>query len=363
MAALAEACVAALPANKPLVLGALALALAVYALRRPATVDARVDAKGATSARADRRARPPKASTRASAPRPAARPRGQVVARAAWGSGPGALGLETPTSGAPEGPASFDVDAKGRVHVLDPVNGRVTVFEPGAAPRSIPLPGETYRDLALDPRGGAVAMDSRASGTIAFVDPSGKVTHTIAIEGPNVPERGGVTSVFARDDGVWVEVEHGPLVRVADASGSPDPARPAVEGRFSRDGKRLLRAELAGPATAVVRATALVGSGGFAARVDFPLPLLGLHELASDDAGRVYLAAATVREDGATFEVVEEHETVVVLDDRGAEVRRVEITPHDGPTDPAHFVRVGADGTIYELVEGDDGATIERYAP
>ncbi len=354
-----------LPGKKPLVIAALAAALAAYALGRAEPVDAhragrpaghrvRSQGKPARTAPAPRAA----GDRRAAAPRP----RGEVVARAPWGSGPGAVGRVVPTSGAPEGPASFDVDAQGRVHVLDPVNGRLTIFEKGAAPRAIALPGETYRDFALDGHGGAVAMDSLATGTLTFVDATGRVTHTIGLAGAGIPETGAATALFARDDGVWVEVEHGALVRVSDASGAPDPARTAVAGRFSRDGKRLLRAALAGPAAARVSATALAGGRGFETRVDFPLPLLALHEVASDDAGRTYLAAATVREDPATFEVVEEHETVVVLGEGGAELGRVEIAAHDGPEDPAHLVRVGADGAIYELVLGDDGLTIERFS-
>jgi hypothetical protein len=285
------------------------------------------------------------------------------VVRAAYGNGPGEIGVKAPAEGAPEGPMSFSVGADGRVHVLDQVNSRIQVFEPGEAPRTIALPADTFQDIAVDPAGRPVVMDRLATGTIAFFDDEGTLDHTVPLTGDNVPEGGAVTALFAREDGVWVEIEHASLVRVADAAGEPDPARPLVAGRLASDGSALLRAAIDGPGGALVIAEPTAPDApGFVARVGFELPIHGILALESDAAGRTYLAVSTVSErDAEPFDVLAVRDLVVVLGADGHELRRVEIAPAQGPEEQMRTIRVGDDGAIYELVLGADAATLERF--
>ncbi len=330
--------------------------------REPARAPARPGHGPEQSSRAPER---PRRAERAPAERRAsARPHGEVVVRAAYGSAVGELGVDRPEEGSPEGPMSFDVDARGRVHVLDQVNSRVQVFERGEPPRAIALPADTFQDIAVGPDGRAVVLDRLATGTLAFLDADGKVDHTVPLAGPNVPEGGAVTALFSREDGVWVEIEHASLVRIADERGEPDRDRPLAAGRFSADGASVLRAALDGPAAALVTAQPVAGRGAdFAARVAFELPILGIRALDSDRAGRSYLTVNLVREEArAPFDVIEDRALVVVLAPDGSELRRVEIAPPQGPEEQQRPVRVAEDGGVYQLVLGNAAATIERFA-
>ena len=48
------------------------------------------------------------------------------------------------------------------------------------------------------------------------------------------------TGLFVDGDSVYVEAEHGPLIRVGGLDGKADPERPQFPGRPSRDGKSFL---------------------------------------------------------------------------------------------------------------------------
>ena len=116
--------------------------------------------------------------------------------------------------------------------MLDQVNARLQIFDKDKPPRVVSLPSDAFQDIALDAKGNPIVMDRLATGTVAFLGANGDIDHTVPIVGPGVPEGGVVTGMFARPDGVWLEVEHGTLVRVALPNGEPDPDRPAVRGRF-----------------------------------------------------------------------------------------------------------------------------------
>jgi len=299
------------------------------------------------------------------APRVATRPpEGEVIVRAAWGAEVGALGRKSPSEGAPEAPMSFAIDGRGRVHVLDQLNTRIEIFEPGHEPRVVALPSDTFQDIDVDARGRVVAVDRLATQTVAFLDDSGQLDHTVPLDGPGVPEGGAVTALFTREDGTWIEVEHKELVRIADASGEPDPDRPAVAGRFSADGSSLLRAGIEGPSSVRVTSQPASGHGAaMTASLAFPMSVLAVHALESDRQGRIYLAVNLIREsEQAPFDVTDERETVVVLAKDGRELGRVDIAPPQGPEEQFRPIRVGDDGQIYQLVCNETGATIERFS-
>jgi hypothetical protein len=79
------------------------------------------------------------------------------VLAAAWGSGPGEVGLEPGRSLPPIGGSAFDVDRRGTVYVLDEANRRVLRWPKGArAPIPVPLSiNGTLADLAVG-EGGAI---------------------------------------------------------------------------------------------------------------------------------------------------------------------------------------------------------------
>lgn len=315
------------------------------------------------------RVAPPAATTvqtRAPAPAPASIPRapGAVALSAPWGGEPGRVGRRVDSEASPEGPMSFVVDRQGRAIVLDQVNARVQVFDPQGEPRVVPLPADTFQDVALDGRGRVVALDRLGAKSVAFVEPSGAVASEVAIEGTGIAEAGLVTALEQRDDGTWLEVQHQHWVRVADADGRPDATRPRVEGRLTADGKHVLRASKSGASAVWVVTKSGDETPRPLVRVQFDLPVAFITALEPLPDGRIVLGVHLMREaDAPPFAVVEEREEVVILGFAGDELSRIALPASTGPEESLRRLRVGADGAIYHLSFDDGGATLRRLRP
>ena len=264
---------------------------------------------------------------------------------APWGPGPGELGRRIPEEGAPEGPMSFTVAGDGKVYVLDQINQRVQVFADGQFDREIKIPGETFQDLAVDETGRLVLLDRLAQKAVVFLEPEVRVP----LEGPHVPEGGGVTGLFL-NDGAWVEVEHQKLVKIADANGKPDPDRPWVPGRHSADGAWLLLAALDGRHAVNITLKPIDGdTTPVVRRATFNDKVLFLTALESDPEGNIYLGAR-----------LEKSEVLVIISPDGAEPGRVALPVQRIELEQFRALRMGMDGGIYRLHFADSGAALKR---
>jgi hypothetical protein len=87
---------------------------------------------------------------------------GALVASAPWGDGPAQAGLEQGRHLSPIGAASFDVDSRGNVLLLDQVNRRVLRWRRGAkAPERIPVSvNGTLADLAAADDGSLFVLET-----------------------------------------------------------------------------------------------------------------------------------------------------------------------------------------------------------
>jgi len=262
---------------------------------------------------------------------------------------------------------SFEVDSAGRVHVLDQVNGRIQVFEEGRAVRSIPIGRETFQDIALDGKDGWVLLDRLKDAAIAFVSSDGAMRQ-VALVGPGVQEGGAVTAMFKRDDGVWVEVEHTELVRVADSKGEADPVRPRAQGRFSVDGAVTTRAMLSGTnSVSVLSQPAAIAmlSPSVATNVSFSEQVAFLAALEFDAKGRTLVIANLVTGGKGLSRGIagggREYLEAVVLDASRREVERFTMTTNSGSEEQFRDFRVGANGALYQLSCEDQGATVRRF--
>lgn len=288
----------------------------------------------------------------------------EKVFTAKWGGAPGQLGRREASESSPEGPMSFIVDERSRALVLDQVNARVQVFEAGKEARSLPLPGDTFQDIASTDGDGVVALDRLTTASLAFVDSSGKVTHEVGLEGKGVPEPGEITGLFQRDDGTWVEVNHANLVRVADREQNADPERPILQGRPTADGAAILRASKSGQRAVYVAEKRGDQPVRALARIEFDLPVHQLLALETDRHGRIFLGASLLEEQTvAPFDVTASAEQVVVLAANGAELSRIELPETHGADESFRRIRVGGDGFLYQLTTSEDGATLWVVKP
>jgi hypothetical protein len=262
---------------------------------------------------------------------------------------------------------SFALGPSGSIWVLDQVNFRVQVVEQGRVARSVPLPNDSYQDIAVDGRGRLAVLDRLALRHVAWLEGAGQAWRFAGIEGPGMPEGGGATALFLETDGAWLEWSHQHLVRVTDARGLPDLARPQRWGRMTPDGQRLVRAARAGSHGAILLARdsrAARAGVEVLARPSFGRPLTYLTALCTGGAGRVLLGAHLIEHGSAApFPVIAEEAWALVLGPVGQEEHRVKLPVSQSPATPFQGIRMAPDGAIYHLLYEDRGASLWRVRP
>jgi hypothetical protein len=213
---------------------------------------------------------------------------------AGWGAGPGQLGRVREAEGNAEGPMSLAVDSRGGAWVVDTVNGRLQRFDrDGGAGASQPLAVQYAQDVEVLADGRTLQLDRLVDKVVAVVSPDGRVLGELPLEGKGVPEAGGVTGLFVDGEDVYVEKEHGSLVRVGDTSGRRDESQPEVPGRPSADGSAWLSAGITDAAAGRLYVTSMQREPlqqRFTRELRVPPAVLRLLFLDSDAAGVVYLA-------------------------------------------------------------------------
>ncbi len=289
-------------------------------------------------------------------------PTREVVVRGAWGTRPGEFGHTAEPEANPEGPMSFAVAPDGTVAVLDARNRRIQRFANGRAAGSVTLEGEAAQDLAWTSTGALVSLDRLGASTVTVFGSDGRAASTIALRGGPITEGGAVTGVFTDAQGVYVEREHREVVRIADAEGHEDTARPTLWGRPSRDGAQLLRAEIEDRVRGVLRVSVAARSNGamdWATRVPTGASVLYLAMLDSDARGRVYVAAETGT---VTAEGPRDVSTFVArLDSAGAVDATMRLPPLTGGDEVFRPMTVDEHGAVYVMDPTRQGVEVARY--
>lgn len=357
----------------PLVVAVLVIALGVYLVTRtraPVAGDPK-DAPPPVAVAAPIAAPPPPLPVAARSDGGAAKiaapgkGKGEKVIEGAWGSALGQFGRRAESESNPEAPMAMIAGAGGEVAIVDQVNRRVQRFKDGRPGAPIAIGGDTVQDLAAGTDGRTVLLDRLVDKNIQVYGADGKLLNEAPLVGKGIPEGGGVTGVFADKDGIYVEREHGPLVRIADANGNSDPARPEMPGRPTRDGRLLISAAIADreQGQVVVRAfDRASGQPTWTQPVQLAAPLLHIVLLDSDRQGMVYLAAATGHESPSPpYSILDEAITVVRLGTGGAPRGAIDLPPIQTADETFRPLSVGDDGSIWMMVPGKAGMTVLRY--
>ncbi|MGI5863869.1 MAG: hypothetical protein ACOX6T_17685 [Myxococcales bacterium] len=216
-----------------------------------------------------------------------------VVIRAGWGSGSNELGRTRPSEGNPEAPMSFATDGLGRSYVLDQVNGRIVRYDKDGNPiDSFLTTQQAPQDLVISPEGNALVLDRLVDKSVAVLGPDGRLLGELPVEGRGIEEGGGVTGVFVDGTDVYVEREHGDLVRIGDTEGKVDEERPEVPGRPSRDGQSFLNAGIIDAASGRVYVNSVERPSlqhRFTRELRMGAPSPGILLLDTDLRGNIYL--------------------------------------------------------------------------
>jgi hypothetical protein len=164
-------------------------------------------------------------------------------ARGGWGSGPGKFGRKRAAESSPEGPMALSVAPDGSVVIIDQINRRIERFRDGhSGVSTTPIGGDTVQDLALGPEGRMVLLDRFVDRGVQVYGPDGKLLNDVPLSGKT--ELGSLTGVFADEQGIYVEREHGMVQRLADANGNRTSGDRELPGRPSRDGQLVIAAAM-----------------------------------------------------------------------------------------------------------------------
>ncbi|MGC4121466.1 MAG: hypothetical protein QM765_44200 [Myxococcales bacterium] len=284
------------------------------------------------------------------------------VILAGWGTGPGEVARNIPKEGNPEAPMSLTIGPDGTSYVLDQVNGRIVRFGPDGKPlEPIPVTQQAPQDLAVAKDGSTVVLDRLRDKTVAVLK-DGKLVGDLPVEGKGIEEGGGVTGVFVDGEDVYVEREHGSLVKVGDTSGKADPERTEVPGRPSRDGKSYVMAGLIDAAAgrefvnSVDRATM---ERRFTRELRLGMPVLAIVLLDTDASGTIYLGSLVAGDPatgGGAFVRV-----ACLSGADGVPIGSVDLPANSGPEETFRELVVLDEGGVVYAQRSESGVAYVRY--
>lgn len=283
-----------------------------------------------------------------------------VFFSATWGTRMDELGHSRPSEANPEGPMSVNVDGQGRMYVLDQVNGRILRVGPDGKPLGvIPLKQqESAQDIAISKDGSVAVLDRFTSKSVVMYDQNGNALGELPLEGEGIDETGLTTGVFVDGNDVYVEKEHGPLVRIGTTDGKPASDRGEIPGRPSRDGNSFLNAGLIDPpagrmyVSAIDRATM---QHRFTRELRQGSPIHGILLLDSDKLGTIYLA--TLIEQNETEKLI-----LTCLEPlKGYPTGSAELPVNTLPEETFRDLAVLDDGGVIYSVRTDQGVSYQRY--
>ncbi|HRI68511.1 MAG TPA: hypothetical protein PK156_29985 [Polyangium sp.] len=284
-----------------------------------------------------------------------------VFFSAPWGgSSIEQLGHSRPSEANPEAPMSVTMDSQGRMFVLDQVNGRILRVGANGKPEGvIPLKQqEAAQDLAIAQDGSVAVLDRFSSKSIVMYDQQGKALGEIPLQGEGLEETGLATGVFVDGNDVYVEKEHGPLVRVGTTDGKPATDRGEIPGRPSRDGTIFVNAGVIDVAlgrmyvSAIDRATM---QHRFTRELRQGAEIRGILMLDTDKQGTIYLA--TYLDQGGSEVVV-----LTCLEPlKGFPMGSVPLPVNTLPEETFRDFAVLDEGGVIYSVRTEQGVAYQRY--
>jgi hypothetical protein len=157
---------------------------------------------------------------------------GELMADAAWGNGPGEVGLSNEEGLAPVGPDAFDIASNGDIALLDEVNKRVLLFNLYTRETSsyaVDLKG--WGDLAFISTGELMILDMVGESTSKY-----KATPQLYILNPISKRVQNLGPVFVRGavdlttESMIVDVNLGRVIRPIDSLGAIKPPEEQLKG-------------------------------------------------------------------------------------------------------------------------------------
>lgn len=214
------------------------------------------------------------------------------VLKAKMGSKIDEIGVYYPPEAAPEYPESFAIGKNEEIYILDKANERIQVFKNVKRIKTIPIPFESFEDIALTPDGKIVLLDNIVKNSVYIINSKGKTVSVISLVGELISYAPEVTSVkvieSGRWAGIWVEIDSG-SIKIANLDGSKT-KRIAVPGIFFDDGTRIYEIKRIGNATYMLSLYEKDSLSKFDELSIFLNEFIcGIGPIGTDEKGRIYL--------------------------------------------------------------------------
>ena len=290
-----------------------------------------------------------------------------VLVNAGWGAGLFELGRERPAEGNPEGPMSFTLDGSGNPIVLDQVNGRLVRYSKDGKPLdAIPVAQQAPQDLAVSRSGSLAVLDRLAGKSVAVMSKDGKLQGELPLAGKNIDNTGAVTGVFVDGENVYVEREHGPLVKVGDTSGKPDPEQPEIPGRPTRDGLSFILANLVEPEAGRLAITSIERKSlqhRFTRELRLGETVVGLVLLDTDRSGVIYLGTLSEKVMGPNPAApATGYVHLICLDPlQGTPIGQAQLPANETPEESFRDFAVLDGGGVVYAHRTEQGVTYQRF--
>ena len=282
------------------------------------------------------------------------------ILRAKIGSGPDEIGAITPSEANPEGPMSFALGNEGEIYILDQLNSRIQVFKNKKRTRTIPLPTETaFSDIELLLGDKIVLLDNIIKKAIYILNSEGKVISVIPLEGRLIHYAPEVIGIYCIEEGkfsgIWADMDYR-SVKIGSLDGTSITERISIPGKLSINGKRVIRAEIIGEATAVIHRSKEENLSQWEPEITvyFNMHVHYIMGPWTDRNGNIYIFGAG-EDKGKLIN------KVIILNPEGKEIGRMNLFVQKTPHEIFHPVKVSPDGQIYQMAVVDKTVSVRRY--
>lgn len=278
-----------------------------------------------------------------------------------WGAGKHSVGRLDGNEGASFGPMSFAIGLDGTVWLLDQQQRRLAQFNAlGNWVSEIRIPSDTYFGLEITRDGSFVIMDKLVRREIMVLDANGNIKSTASLKEPGMPESGYITNLFAFDDGIWVEYDNTYRNKVMDSQYRPCQIE-TVRGRPVAPGIDLMGA-LDNRGGAMVWLEDRTGrQQTVTQKVTADYPIGRIVTLQADNRGHIHAIFHLMEFDRYDVARLLHEEVYGIVYNRDLKPLISWHSPW-ALTEWMQFseVKVGADGTVYQMWFDDKGVSFGR---
>lgn len=165
----------------------------------------------------------------------------RIIVEVKKGSGPDDIGMISGYESSPIYPKSFSVGKNGEIYILDQVNKRVQVFKNGKRDKTIPIPFDSFEDIAIISCGKIGLIDIEVKESVYIIDFKGKLLNKISII--DIPHDiyssfiGLQIVEFGEYKGLWIN-SGGDTYKIVNLDGSKA-EKIALPGKILYDGNRI----------------------------------------------------------------------------------------------------------------------------